>query len=153
MFYRIVDKINESSYLEILKMLKLFVDEIVIVEYPNKNNESLTVKNTLSGFHKTTKRVTNWPGTKIKTSKNNKAKANIFVYNNQTFKALKDKRSLISEEQEKDIDVFFMKNGECVFYSVIHEDIHVITNHDLKKNIDSINLELIKIPTFSLTFV
>lgn len=120
MFYRIVDNVNESDYLEISSVLKLFADEIVIVEYPIKNNESLTVKDKLSGFHKTTKRVTNWPGTKIKTSKNNKAKADVFVYSNQTFKVLKNIRSLISEEQEKDIDVFFMNNGECVFYSVIH---------------------------------
>lgn len=152
LFYRILDTLNESDYLKIINSLKNFSEEIAIVEYPTENTDEMKIKTELKEFHVERKWLTKWPGTKLQ-KKKIKAKADIYNYNKSSYNVLKNSTSLISEEQEKDIDVFFLVNRNCVFYSVIHEDIHVIIDPTLAENIKLLGYTLDKIPTFNLTFV
>ncbi|WP_407371399.1 hypothetical protein [Carnobacterium sp.] len=152
MFYRIVDTLNEKDYLKIIDCLKNFSQEMVIVEYPTENNTIMKIKTKLNEFKIETKWLTKWPGTKLPRKKI-KAKADIYNYNKFSYNILKNSTSLISEEQENDIDVFFLKNRNCIFFSVIHEDIHVITDPNLAENIKLLGYKLDKIPIFNLSFV
>ncbi|WP_035051068.1 hypothetical protein [Carnobacterium pleistocenium] len=152
MFYRILSTLKEKDYLKIIECLKDFSTEMVIVEYPVGNNTAMKIKTKLNEFKIETKWLTKWPGTKLPRKKT-KAKADIYNYNKFSYNALKNSTSLISEEQEKDIDVFFLKNRNCIFFSVIHEDIHVITDPKLAENIKLLGYKVDKIPTFNLSFV
>lgn len=152
MFYRILDTLNESDYLKIMNCLRNFSEEMVIVEYPTENTDEMKIKTELNKFYVETRWLAKWPGTKLP-QKKIKAKADIYKYNKFSYNVIKNSTSLISEEQEKDIDVFFLVNRNCVFYSVIHEDIHVIIDPNLAENIKLLGYKLDKIPTFNLTFV
>lgn len=68
-----------------------------------------------------------WPGT----ISSKKARIDFYAYNQSSYTLLKKSRSLISVNQGQTIDAFFLLNDKCVFYCVIHEDIHVITTPTL----------------------
>lgn len=125
MFYHITNSISDKDYLTILKVLKDHADEIAIVTYyPTADNSDMAIKATLLDLHTKTEWMKKWPGT----ISSKKARVDFYDYNNISYNLLKKSRSLISINQEQTIDVFFLSNDKCVFYSVIHEDIYVITN-------------------------
>lgn len=125
MFYQILTPIFEKDYLILLKVLKDHADEIAIVTYyPAADNSDMAIKATLLDLHTKTEWMKKWPGT----VSGDQARVDFYDYNNISYNLLKKSRSLISINQEQTIDVFFLSNDKCVFYSVIHEDIYVITN-------------------------
>lgn len=149
MFYRILSPIFEKDYLIILKALKDHADKIAIVTYyPTADNSETAIKKSLKNFHLETEWMKKWPGT----ISSKKARVDFYSYNQSSYTLLKKSRSLISVDQEHTIDVFFLLNGKCVFYSVIHEDIHMITNPELAEVFRALGYTLLKIPALSSKF-
>ncbi|SDQ46461.1 hypothetical protein LHA31_04075 [Carnobacterium viridans] len=149
MFYRILSPIFEKDYLIILKALKDHADKIAIVTYyPTADNSETAIKKSLKNFHLETEWMKKWPGT----ISSKKARVDFYAYNQSSYTLLKKSRSLISVDQEQTIDVFFLLNGKCVFYSVIHEDIHMITNPELAEVFRALGYTLLKIPALSSKF-
>lgn len=149
MFYRILSPIFEKDYLIILKALKDHADKIAIVTYyPTADNSETAIKKSLKNFHLETEWMKKWPGT----ISSKKARVDFYSYNQSSYTLLKKSRSLISVDQEQTIDVFFLLNGKCVFYSVIHEDIHMITNPELAEVFRALGYTLLKMPALSSKF-
>lgn len=149
MFYRISNLICEKDYSTILKVLKDYSDKVAIVDYYSlKNNSDMEIKTTLMNFHIETSWTKKWPGT----ISSKKARIDFYEYNSSSYALLKKSRSLISVDQEQTIDVFFLLNDKCVFYSVIHEDIHVITNPKLAEAFRTLGYTLLKVPASNSEF-
>lgn len=149
MFYRISNPILENDYLLILKILKDYADKIAIVTYYQvTDNNDTEIKQTLIDLYIETKWMKKWPGT----ISSKKARVDFYAYNHSSYTLLKRSRSFISVTQEQTIDVFFLLNDRCVFYSVIHEDTHVITNPELAEAFWRAGYPLFKIPASSSKF-
>jgi len=149
MFYRISNPIFEKDYLLILKILKDYSDKIAIVYYPSvENKNDMEVKKALMKFYIETQWIKKWPGT----ISSKKARVDFYEYNQSSYTLLKKSRSLISVNQEQTIDVFFLSNGKCVFYSVIHEDIHMISNPELAEVFRTLGYTLLKMSASSSKF-
>lgn len=149
MFYRISNPIFEKDYLAILKILKDHSDTIAIVDYYTVPDSSdMEIRTTLRNFHLETDWMKKWPGT----ISSKKARVDFYEYNYSSYTLLRKSRSLISVNQEQTIDAFFLLNGKCVFYSVIHEDIHVITNPELAEAVRTLGYALLKMPALSSKF-
>ena len=149
MFYRISNPVFEKDYLALLKILKDHSDKIAIVDYYTvPGGSDMEIRTTLRNFHLETDWMKKWPGT----ISSKKARVDFYEYNQSSYTLLKKSRSLISVNQEQTIDVFFLSNGKCVFYSVIHEDIHMITNPELAEVFRTLGYTLIKMSASSSKF-
>lgn len=149
MFYRISKPIGEEDYLAILKILKDHSDKIAIADYYTiPDGSDMEIRTSLMNFYLETDRMKKWPGT----ISSKKVRVDFYAYNHSSYTLLKKSRSLISVDQEQTIDVFFLLNDKCVFYSVIHEDIHMITNPDLAEVFRTLGYTLLKVPASSSKF-
>ena len=149
MFYRISNPIFEKDFLLMLKILKDYSDKIAIVDYYTvPAGSDMEIRTTLMNFYLETDWMKKWPGT----ISSKKARVDFYAYNHSSYTSLKKSRSLISVNQEQTIDVFFLLNDRCVFYSVIHEDIYVITNPKLAEAFRIAGFTLLKIPASSSKF-
>lgn len=149
MFYRISNPIFEKDYLAILKILKDHSDKMAIVDYYIiPDGSDMKIRTTLMNFHLETAWMKKWPGT----ISSKKARIDFYAYNQSSYTLLKKSRSLISVNQGQTIDAFFLLNDKCVFYSVIHEDIHVITTPTLADVFRKLGYKLIKMTASSSKF-
>ena len=149
MFYRISNPIFKKDYLLILKILKDYSDKIAIVYYPSvENKNDMEIRTALMNFYLETDWMKKWP----RTINSKKARVDFYAYNHSSYTLLKKSRSLININQEQTIDVFFLLNNRCVFYSVIHEDIYVVTDPKLAEAFRIAGYPLLKIPASSSKF-